>query len=108
MDEKTRRQNEQAALARSDREREERRKREEIERRRRAEDHERFRMQQMAVEKQHAGRKEQELEISKANDALLDSLDLKKRQELMQEFQQQQASRLSQPPQPPPSPPQKE
>ncbi len=90
MDEKTRRQNEQAALARMDREREERRKREEIERRRRAEDHERFRMQQMAIEKQNAGKKAEELAISKKNDALLDELEMKKRAELLKAYQDQQ------------------
>lgn len=90
MDEKTRRQNEQAALARMDREREERRKREEIERRRRAEDHERFRMQQMAIEKQNAGKKAEELLISKKNDALLDELEMKKREELLQAYKDQQ------------------
>lgn len=93
MDEKTRRQNEQAALARQDREREERRKREEIERRRRNEEHERFRLTQMAVEKQNAGKKAEELEISKKNDAMLDELDAKKREELLKAFkanQQQQ------------------
>lgn len=90
MDEKTRRQNEQAALARMDREREERRKREEIERRRRAEDHERFRMQQMAIEKQNAGKKAEELAISKKNDAMLDELEMKKREELLQAYKDQQ------------------
>ena len=93
MDEKTRRQQEQAALARIEKERDERRKREEIERRRRAEDHERFRMQQMAVEKQNSGRKAEEVEISKKNDAMLDALDLKKREELLKEFQAQQQQR---------------
>jgi hypothetical protein len=91
MDEKTRRQNEQAALARIDKEREERRKREEIERRRRAEDHERFRMQQMAVDKQQAAKKAEELEISKKNDIMMDALDMKKREELMKEYLANQA-----------------
>ena len=90
MDERTRRQNEQAAIARADREREERRKREEIERRRRAEDHERFRMQQMAIEKQNAGKKAEELAIAKKNDAMLDELEMKKREELMQAYLNQQ------------------
>jgi hypothetical protein len=90
MDEKTRRQNEQAALARIDKEREERRKREEIERRRRNEDHERFRMQQMAVDKQMSGKKAEELEISKKNDAMMDELEVKKRAELLQAYKDQQ------------------
>lgn len=90
MDEKTRRQNEQAALARIDKEREERRKREEIERRRQKEDHERFRMQQMAVEKQNVGKTAEQLEISKKNDIMMDELEVKKREELMKAYKDQQ------------------
>lgn len=89
MDEKTRRQMEQQALARQDREREERRKREELERRRRAEDHERFRMQQLAIEKQNASKKQEELEIAKKNDAMLDELERKKETARLEQQQQQ-------------------
>lgn len=90
MSEKQRREMEQAAIQRQEREREERRRREDAERRRRAEDHERFRLQQMAVEKQQTGKKAEELEISKRNDALLDDLEAKKREELLQAYRDQQ------------------
>jgi len=88
MDEKTRRQMEQQALARADREREERRRKEEAERKRRNEEHERYRMQQMAIEKQNASKKLEELEIAKKNDAMLDELEAKKEEERRQQFNQ--------------------
>ncbi len=90
MDEKTRRQMEQQAIARQDRERAERRQKEEMERRRRDEDHNRFRMQQMALEKQNEGKKKEELEIAKRNDAFLDELEAKKNADEREAFLNQQ------------------
>ncbi len=91
MDEKTRRQMEQAALARQDRERAERRQKEEMERRRRDEEHNRYRMQQIAIEKQNAGKKKEELEISKKNDVMLDELEAKKNSEERRQFLEQKS-----------------
>lgn len=85
MDEKTRRQMEQAALARIDKEREERRRKEEAERQRKKQEHERFLMQQRAIEKQNAHKKLEELEIAKRNDAMMDELERQKEAQRLRE-----------------------
>lgn len=91
MDEKTRRQMEQAALARIDREREERRKREELERRRREEDHQRFRMQQMAIEKQKESKKAEEIKITQKNESFINELEKKQEEERLRGIREQLA-----------------
>ncbi len=89
MDEKTRRELEQKAIARQDREREERRKREEMERRRRDEDHNRFRMQQMAIEKQQAAKKAEEIKITQKNESFLNELEKKQEEERLRTMREQ-------------------
>lgn len=83
---------EQAALARQDKEREERRKREELERRRRSEDHNRFRMQQMAIEKQQAAKKAEEIKITQKNESFINELEKQQEEERLRQIREQLAN----------------
>lgn len=86
MSEKHRREMEQQAIARAEREREERRRKEEAERQRNKQEYERYRMQQMAVDKQNAHRKQEELDIAKKNDAMMDELERQKEEERLRKI----------------------